>query len=173
MDLQGYSKYLPLKRLPRTGWVRDGVKNPESVAAHVWGVVALVLELQPTLAPQVDLLRALKMAIHHDTPEIIAGDVTPHDGISTDEKLRLERAGAQKILGPADLEMWEELEAGMSETAKFVKAMDRLDMALQAIEYLKHGELTREHAQAYIDYSKKSWEKLGYPQLVKEIDRLI
>lgn len=113
------------------------------------------------------------MAIHHDTPEIIAGDVTPYDGIGNEEKLRLERAAAQKVLNPIDLEIWEELEAGVSETSKFVKAMDRLDMALQAIEYLQQGELNREAAQAFIDYSKNSWEKLGYPQLIKEIDRLL
>jgi len=33
-----------LKHLPRTGWVRRGVPNSETVAAHSWRVAVLILE---------------------------------------------------------------------------------------------------------------------------------
>ena len=39
--------YLALKQLPRTGWVRSNVENPESVAAHSWGMAILALRLAP------------------------------------------------------------------------------------------------------------------------------
>ena len=64
MDLLKYLSYQPLKNLPRTGWGLKGVKNPEVVASHVWGVAVLVMELAPELAPNIDLLKALKMALH-------------------------------------------------------------------------------------------------------------
>ena len=40
---------LQLKDIPRslTGWVRAGVDNPESVAAHSWGMALLALRLCP------------------------------------------------------------------------------------------------------------------------------
>ena len=38
---------LLLKQLPRTGWVRSGIHNPESVAAHSWGMAILALKLIP------------------------------------------------------------------------------------------------------------------------------
>ena len=38
---------LALKELPRAGWVRERVQQPESVAAHSWGVAWLVLVLCP------------------------------------------------------------------------------------------------------------------------------
>ena len=72
------SAALALKALPRAGWVRAGVRHPESVAAHSWGVAWLVLVLCP---PALDRGRALAIAVAHDLPEVTVGDITPHDGV--------------------------------------------------------------------------------------------
>ena len=45
-----------LKSLSRQGWVRAGVTDPESVAAHSWGIALLVIHLAP---PDLDILKAL------------------------------------------------------------------------------------------------------------------
>jgi len=128
---------LRLKELPRTGWVRAGVEQPESVAAHSWGISWLVLALCPK---EIDQGRALALAVIHDLPEVRAGDITPHDGVSDTEKRNLESdALAQMLSGHKRaaelLALWREYDLGETPEARFVKACDKLDMALQAQRY--------------------------------------
>lgn len=134
---------LALKALPRAGWLRVGVESPESVAAHSWGVAWLVLALHP---PTIDLQRALSLAVIHDLPEVFAGDITPHDAISPADKHQREADALQKLLSPlpdpsrvASLTaLWHEYTDGLTPEARFVKACDKLDMALQAASYQAH-----------------------------------
>ena len=121
--------YLALKQLPRTGWVRSNVENPESVAAHSWGMAILALRLAPK---DIDLTKVLSMCLVHDLPEVKVGDLTPHDDVSN--KAELEHS-AMKELAPDWLALFEEYEAGESREARFVKQIDKLDMGLQAILY--------------------------------------
>jgi len=128
---------LKLKSLPRTGWLRAGIENPESVAAHSWGVAWLSLVLCP---PNLDRGRVLEMATIHDLAEIRVGDITPHDSVSRDDKHRMEDEAMNDLLEVMchrdELKaLWDEYEAGKSKEAHFVKQMDKLDMALQAQEY--------------------------------------
>ena len=95
--------YLALKQLPRTGWVRSNVENPESVAAHSWGMAILALRLAPK---DVDLTKVLSMCLVHDLPEVKVGDLTPHDGVSN--KAELEHS-AMKELAPYWLPLFEPL----------------------------------------------------------------
>lgn len=130
---------IALKDLTRAGWVRAGVNNPESVAAHSWGVSWLILTLCPD---NLDRGRALEMAVVHDLPEVYAGDITPHDGIVAEVKTERERAAMVRLAAghPRSeqlLSLWEEYEAGITPEALFVKACDKLDMALQAQWYEK------------------------------------
>ena len=120
---------LELKQLPRTGWVRSNVTHPESVAAHSWGMAILALRLAPK---DIDLTKVLSMCLVHDLPEVIVGDLTPHD--DTTNKAELEH-NAMKQLAPEWLALFEEYEAGESKEARFVKQIDKLDMGLQAIIY--------------------------------------
>lgn len=128
---------LALKALPRTGWVRMGVPAPESVAAHSWGVAWLVLALCP---PDVDRGRALAIATVHDLAEVRVGDITPHDGISKADKAAREDAAFDALIAPlphrAELRaLYAEYATASSPEGRFVKACDKLDMALQAIAY--------------------------------------
>jgi putative hydrolase of HD superfamily len=130
---------IALKDLARAGWVRAGVNNPESVAAHSWGVSWLVLTLCPD---NLDRGRALEMAVVHDLPEVHAGDITPHDGVLAAVKTERERAAMEHLFAgyPRSDELkalWEEYEGGITPEALFVKACDKLDMALQAQWYEK------------------------------------
>ena len=126
-----------LKHTPRAGWLRVGVPQPESVAAHSWGVAWLVLALCP---PELDLGRALAIAVLHDAAEARVGDITPHDNVPKAEKHRLEREAMQALLAPlpraASLEaLWMEYETQSTPEGRWVKACDKLDMALQAQIY--------------------------------------
>ena len=122
-------EWLGLKHVLREGWVRAGVESPESVAAHSWGMSVLAMHLCPD---ELDKMRVLEMCLVHDLPEVEVGDLTPHDDTSTkseDEHLAMQR------LAPHWLGLFEEYEAGLTEEAKFVKYLDKLDMALMARIY--------------------------------------
>jgi putative hydrolase of HD superfamily len=117
--------------------VRAGVRAPESVAAHSWGVSFLVLVLCP---PDLDRGRALAIATLHDLAEVRAGDITPHDGVPPEEKTRREAEAMRALIadlpGGDDLyTLWREYEDASSPEGRLVKALDKLDMALQAAAY--------------------------------------
>ncbi len=134
---------LSLKDLARAGWVRAGVQHPESVAAHSWGVAWLVLALCPA---ELDRGRALAIAVLHDLPEVRVGDLTPHDGVPAAQKSTAEtHALAELLAGLPRAEelqaLWLEYEHGTSPEGRFVKACDKLDMALQARRYESDQDL--------------------------------
>ncbi|KNC99121.1 uncharacterized protein SPPG_09273 [Spizellomyces punctatus DAOM BR117] len=134
-----------LKRTKRTGWVDQQIPDAESIADHMhrMGVLALLID-----DPSLDRTRAIKMAIVHDLAEAIAGDITPHSGVSKEEKYRLELEAMDELvtlLGHSKeaLEikaLWEEYEAGESPEALYVKDLDKFEMIVQAVEYEKRHE---------------------------------
>ena len=129
-----FDEALGIKELHRAGWKCAGIDSPESVAAHSWGVAWLVMNLCPN---HIDAARALKIALVHDLPEVIAGDITPHDGISKAQKRVLENDAAEALFRrrPDLKALWQEYEDGATPEAKLVKECDALDMALQAVRY--------------------------------------
>ncbi len=134
---------LGLKDVDRAGWLRVGVPRPESVAAHSWGIALLALALCPA---HLDRERVLALAILHDLPEVRTGDLTPHDPVSPEEKARREDEAARALLGarPDLLALWREYEDEQTPESRFVHALDKLDMALQALRYADLGADTRE-----------------------------
>lgn len=122
-------EWLELKHLPRTGWLRAGIESPESVAAHSWGMSILGMQLCPD---ELDKLRVLELCIVHDLPEVIVGDLTPHDDVSTKS---VDEHAAMMRLAPQWISLLEEYEQCETPEAKFVKYLDKLDMALMARIY--------------------------------------
>ncbi|XP_028775458.1 HD domain-containing protein 2-like, partial [Neltuma alba] len=130
-----------LKTTKRAGWIRKDVKDPESIADHMYrmGLMALIA----SDIPGIDRNKCIKMAIVHDIAEAIVGDITPSDGVSKEEKSRREREALDhmcKMLGGGSrasevAELWMEYEANSSPEAKFVKDLDKVEMILQALEY--------------------------------------
>ena len=167
---------LHLKALPRAGWMRVGVAQPESVAAHSWGVAWLVLNLCP---PDVDRARALELAVIHDVAEVRSGDITPYDGISAEQKSAVERASMEAMVRdlPARahlLECWEEYEAAESKESVFVKACDKLDMALQASLYQSDDVNTAEFIESAMRRLQDSdWRVLLGGHAVSSLTALI
>jgi len=140
-----------LKALPRTGWLRKDIELPESVAAHSWGLAMLCLEFAPRIEPPLDISRVLQLALVHDAPEAIVGDITPHDGITKVEKQQLEKMAASKMLAPHMFNLWIEYEENTTREAQFVHAMDKIDMALQASIYASEADTT--------EFIQSAWKK--------------
>ena len=147
--------YLGLKDVLRQGWVNAGVESPESVAAHSWGMAILALKLCPA---ELNLEHVLKLCLVHDLPEVIVGDLTPNDDVSTksaDERAAMER------LAPEWVSLFDEYENQTTPEAVFVKSLDKLDMALQAKVYMNRSELDLEQ---FIESAKKT---LGDHELLR------
>jgi len=93
--------------------------------------------------PELDVDRALRLAVVHDVAEAETGDVptradataeTPSDG----EKAAAERAAMADLAGPLPdrvRDAWEAYEARESPEAIAVKECDLLEMCLQALAY--------------------------------------
>lgn len=62
-------------------------EKTESIADHMYrmSIMAQIIE-----DSKIDKSKCIKMALVHDMAEAITGDITPDDGISAEEKNRLE-----------------------------------------------------------------------------------
>jgi len=144
--LLAYFEFNHLKHLYRQGWLRRGVPKErcESVAEHSLGVAVLACWLADAHYPDLDICKVLRMALVHDFGEIYAGDIIPQDGISPEQKFRLELDSVRRVFsrlpaGDQYLTLWQEFEAGESPEARFVRQVDRLEMGLQAAVYTRQG----------------------------------
>jgi putative hydrolase of HD superfamily len=152
MDLQKFFETaLRLKDVKREGWIERGVKGPESSAEHSFMVALMVLVFGK--GRKIDMEKALKIAIIHDLPEAIVGDIISKDnwekgGQMWDrEKQEKERPAVKELSSLSGsgemLELWEEFESQKTPEAKFLKELDRLATILQALEYHKKGNFKK------------------------------
>jgi putative hydrolases of HD superfamily len=165
--LETGSKLATLKRLPRTGWLQRGVVDPESVADHSFGVAMLALLIGPAL-DGVDQTRLLRMALLHDYAEALMTDLplSAKRLIGADAKHAGERRAMEELLaelpgGDAALTLWDEYSAGRSREARLLKALDRIEMLMQALEYERAGNRLMEE---FWDGNDKGWPD-EFPQL--------
>ncbi|KAL5531569.1 hypothetical protein ACEPAG_4446 [Sanghuangporus baumii] len=96
-----------------------------------------------------DITKCILMCLVHDLAEAQVGDIAPREGIPKEEKQRLEAEAMQNFVhvmlhsSPAALRieaLWKEYEEGQTAEARFVKDLDRFEMASQALEYEKRYE---------------------------------
>ncbi|CAO3685147.1 unnamed protein product [Umbelopsis vinacea] len=109
------------------------------------GVMAMLID-----DPALDREKCIKMAIVHDLAEAVVGDITPHAGVSKEEKYRQERNAIesyQKLLGDQTVareiaQLWQEYEDASTPEALLVKDLDKFEMIVQALEYEKSDNKT-------------------------------
>ena len=153
-----------LKNLERSGWFVEGIEKPESVADHSFRTALAVLVLGKD-RKDLDLNRAIKIALVHDIEESRTGDILidwkmkyygerakklkdfENHGISKEEKKKRGLEAMQKlsgILGDSGKEifdLWKEYEEGKTREAVFVKSVETFEMLLQAFEYEKSEKI--------------------------------
>lgn len=145
--IEFYNNLYNLKNLLRQGWLKKGIPENkcESVAEHTFAasVTALILIHQYNF--KLDLEKVLIMILIHDLGEVFAGDIIPDDFIEPNDKFEKEINGLRKLFsklngGEKFIEIWKEFEEGATPEARFVKQIDKLEMALQANVYEKLEE---------------------------------
>jgi putative hydrolases of HD superfamily len=139
MDIKAILQFLheveKLKVELRHSWLSNG--RQESVAEHTWRVALMALLIAPNLTTKPDLLKVLKMALIHDLNEAYIGDVSAfaknHASHKDDEKKNMQSL-MKKYQGSLMQEfcnLWEEYQNSETIEAKFVKALDKLEVRLQ------------------------------------------
>jgi putative hydrolases of HD superfamily len=131
-----------LKRTTRTGWGQRGVPQPESVAAHSFGVVYIALVLAELVDQPIDLAAVLAMAVLHDLPESLTTDVPPSAWrfLPDGTKETAERRAMVTILDKTSVQerfmaWWEQMRQNETPEALLVHDADKLDQYLQAHLY--------------------------------------
>lgn len=170
--LELLKKALPLKELPRIGWIMEGATRGEadSVASHSYIVTLLCLTLSRELQkkfPQINIERVITMATLHDLSESITGDldsgfkrlltkkVEQNNIIAEIEKESFSSL-VNNLVDSSELEeIFAEYELGTSKEAKIVKFADTLDAFAHG-----HLRLHKIFTQYLID-SKTKLEKFS------------
>jgi len=124
---------------------------------------------------KLDTQKVLKMSLLHDIAESITGDLTPED-ISKNEKIELENKTIGKILGnlPDDLArnyltIWNEYNENISNEAKLVHEVDKLEMVIQALSYASDG-IEKEKLEPFVNSAKS---QINSKQLKEILDKLL
>jgi len=153
-----------LKRTPRAGWVEVGISQPESVADHTFRTCILCMLYADMEG--LDQPKLLTMALIHDLPEAILGDLTPSR--KTTKSKEKEDAAINQILDLLPkkqrekyMMVWNEYQEGKTKEAKAVRQLEKLEMGLQAKEYEEAG-LTGQSLKRFIKSAEKAvvWPEL-------------
>ncbi len=144
-----------LKHLRRTGWGMKKVPNSETVAAHSWRMALMAMQREAEFKLlQVDTQRIIEMCLLHDIAEAVVGDIVPEHEQHTNKKILPAEKKAMEINAienfstkysfPKLKALFMEYEEHQTLEARIVKNLDKIDMILQAYEYLiAYPELTK------------------------------
>ena len=149
-----------LKRTPRSGWLTIGVKQPESVAEHVFRATLIGMLLAKL--ERCDCEKVLKLCIVHDLKESRIGDI---------HKLAKRYLGVKKPVEAANNELAQliaEFEAQESKEAIVARDADKLELIAQAREYL---ELGFKPAKKWIINAKKELRTKSAKKLARELEK--
>jgi putative hydrolase of HD superfamily len=119
-----------LKLVPRKAYVSD-LSRRENSAEHSWHLALGLLTIAHELKLEIDLQKALVMALIHDTCEIDAGDSPAYGPVRPDQhevELKcIQRLAAHGVkFGPALHDLWLEYEAQETPESRWVKVLDRV-----------------------------------------------
>lgn len=136
---------LRLKRTPRTGWRLHGVPVVESVADHTFGAAMLAWRLAREVEG-LDANKVVLMCLFHDFHESRLGDIpTPAKDYLGRERIKeAERdIAADQWQGDEEtLAILEEFLEGETEEAKLARAIDHLELLIQADHHRAAGVST-------------------------------
>jgi 5'-deoxynucleotidase YfbR-like HD superfamily hydrolase len=106
-------------------------------------VCDVVLALAPRVRPELAVDRALALALVHDAPEALTGDLprVAADLLPEGAKRTAEAAAAERLFAtnPLALERWREYRERRTREARFVAVCDRLQLGVRLVAYRRAG----------------------------------
>ena len=175
-----FESVIRLKSVKRAGWVsKVGIANAESVSDHTYSMCMMGIVLSDIFG--MDTERVTKMILIHDLAESITGDCIPNK-ITRVRKRTEERKAMKHILCrvPSVVrsnyeKLWQEYQSNKTPVSRFVHQLDKLEMAIQAVEYANQGYPQKTLLQFFVS-AKRSMstynidnEKLGRKDIIREI----
>jgi len=132
-----------LKKMPRTGFVWLGIKNPETITQHTYRVAIMNWILGRRTRPQLHIERMIKISLIHDLCEVYAGDMTPYWGLLPKDKEKRKEV----------LKRWIRLTKKVKERREREK-FQKEKKALQKITRNLEPSLKKEIMACWLDYEK-------------------
>jgi len=163
-----------LKLVSRRAYVSD-MSRKENSAEHSWHLAIGLLTVAHELNLQIDLHKALVMALIHDVCELDAGD-TPIYGPARSDQHEAELKCVQRLsayglaFGPRLHDLWLEYEAQSTPESRWVKVLDRLmpfivnlatngqtwkDQSISRSQVLRINEPIKQHAPEIYEWMVK------------------
>jgi len=144
----------------------------ESSAAHSWRLSLMVFVVANELNLNLNIEKALKIAIVHDLAESITGDIDylfiTNGKVSKEEKKKLEENAMQQIknslpkkIGNEIYNLWKEFETQSTNEGKFVKALDKLETLTHLVEVGYKAYDKTEVIPTYADEAVKTFPELS------------
>lgn len=178
MNIKNFIKFCKtvgiLKLIKRTGWIKNNIPNPESVAEHSYRLAMMAMILAPKVGA--DQLKSIKMSLVHDIGEAKIGDIItsgPNQMMEVNAKVEKERAAfieIFKLIRTEDfLELFDEFEEDQTKEAQLVKQLDKLEMAIQALEYENYHKLNLE---GFFEHTREVVMDDFIKQILENIEKL-
>ncbi|MFT3692027.1 MAG: HD domain-containing protein [Kofleriaceae bacterium] len=169
-----------LKSVLRQSRVTFDPERRENDAEHSWHLAMMAVVLAEHGPPDMDLLRVITMVLVHDLVEIDAGDTFLYDEAGNATKAERELAAANRIFGLLDEPMrgelrgaWDEFEEGVTPSARFARAIDRVQPMLQNV--YTRGASWRANGVTAPQVKAKNGPSVraGAPELWLHLERLL
>ena len=157
----------------------SGHGRRENDAEHAWHMAIMIYLLKEYANEEIDVAKAMMMALIHDVVEIDAGDTYAYDSVGAATQKEREEKAANRIFGllpdeqKAELKsLFEEFEANETMEAKFAHSMDNLQPLL--LNHSNGGSDWKEHGVSKTQVLKRhSITRLGSEKLGEYSERLI
>ena len=157
----------------------SGHGRRENDAEHAWHMAIMIYLLKEYANEEIDVAKAMMMALIHDIVEIDAGDTYAYDTAGLETQKEREEKAAERIFGmlPEDQKvelraLLEEFEAYATPEAKFAHSMDNFQPLL--LNNSKNGSDWREHGVCKSQTMKRHKKtRLGSEMIGEYSERLI
>lgn len=163
--LEFLKKINGLKRTPRMGWIESSIepREAEDVAQHSFETSTITLLLAQKIEDEINVDRAVKMAILHDWSESVTGDFSKEqkESIGESRKLEVEKKAMNdllpdKVSGANKFhDIWEEYSEKRTKEARLVFVADRLSILLEANYLFSQGKKNKKLKKIWGDVRSK------------------
>ncbi len=148
----------------------------DTVAEHSWRLTLMVFLIGHECKVDIDIEKALGIALLHDLAEAKTGDFDAYEFMvgkravfekQEKEKEAIAELTAGVAFGDWVRNIWETFEFQTSKEAKFVKALDRMEGFLHIAEHGVEAYIPKEFHGDYADHAVKAFDEASnhFPEL--------
>ncbi len=128
-----------LKRSGPIQWQVDRSRTTD-IKDHVFDLIVKIKFLKPYLPEFIDTEKMIDYAIVHDLAEVITGDITTFEGVTKEEKVRVERIATNYLISEyGNIMNYEKLINNFYDLGDIeAKILHMLDKVSSSIEFMKY-----------------------------------